>query len=184
MENKTAENEKTEESRWWCIRVTYNRELKVKAELETLGIRYFLPMVYQESIIKGRKVKKLVPAIHNLIFIHCTRAEMIDYKERTALPVRYIMNKETRRPEIIPDRQMENFIAVAGNYDEQIVYLDYDTAILKRGERVRITGGIFSGVEGEFVRIAGDRRVVVTIRGIAAIATAFIHPSLIQKLDK
>lgn len=170
--------------KWWCIRVTYNRELKVKAELETLGIKYFLPMKYQDTVVRGKRVKKLVPAIHNLIFIYCTQSRIISYKEETALPIRYIMNSETRRPTVIPDRQMKNFMAVAGNYEEPIVYLDYATATMKRGMRVRITGGIFNGVEGEFVRIAGDRRVVVTITGIAAIATAFVHPSLIQKLDQ
>lgn len=178
-----GENTK-EELKWWCIRVTYNRELKVKAELETLGIEYFLPMKYQDFVVRGKRVRKLVPAIHNLIFINCTKSRMISYKEETTLPIRYIMNNETHRPTVIPEQQMKNFMAVAGNYEEPIVYLDYNTATLKRGTRVRITGGIFNGIEGEFVRIAGDRRVVVTITGIAAIATAFIHPSLIQKLNQ
>ena len=53
---------------------------------------------------------------------------------------------------------------------------------LKRGQRVRITGGVFEGVEGEFVRIKDDRRVVVVIQGLMAVATAFIHPSLIEQI--
>ena len=55
--------------------------------------------------------------------------------------------------------------------------------MLKKGDKVRITGGIFSGVEGVFVRVKGDRRVVVSIQGIMAVATAFIHPSLIEKIE-
>lgn len=50
---------------------------------------------------------------------------------------------------------------------------------MKKRDRVRVTGGIFEGVEGEFVRIKGDRRVVDSIQGVM-VATAFIHPSLIE----
>lgn len=93
------------------------------------------------------------------------------------------MDKATGRPIIIPDKQMQDFIAVSGTYDDQLVYLDPVSVILKKGDKVRITGGIFSGVEGVFVRVKGDRRVVVSIQGIMAVATAFIHPSLIEKIE-
>lgn len=171
------------DKKWYAIRITYNRELKVKADLEDKEIEFFLPMVYHESVRKEKRVKILVPAIHNLIFIHCSQLDMIEYKEHTELPIRYIMDRETNRPIVIPKRQMDSFIAVAGNYDEQIVYLDYNVATLKRGAKVRVTGGIFAGAIGEFVRIQGDRRVVVVIPGVAAVATAYIHPSLIEKID-
>ena len=99
-------------------------------------------------------------------------------------PLRYIMDRETRQPITIPEQQMRNFIAVAGTYDQQIVYLPpMDVTAMSKGDRVRITGGIFEGVEGVFVRIKGDRRVVVSIQGIMAVATTFIHPSLIEKID-
>ena len=96
------------------------------------------------------------------------------------VPIRYIMDRETRRPLVVPDRQMHSFIAVAGAYDEQIVYLDPSIVSLREGDRVRIVGGVFSGVEGIFIRIKGDRRVVVSIEGVMAVATAFVHPSLIE----
>ena len=63
------------------------------------------------------------------------------------------MDRETRRPLVVPDRQMHSFIAVAGAYDEQIVYLDPTIVSLREGDRVRIVGGVFSGVEGFFIRI-------------------------------
>ena len=42
---------------------------------------------------------------------------------------------------------------------------------------------MFEGAEGYFIRIKGDRRVVVCINGIAAVATAFVHPSLVTKIN-
>ena len=109
---------------------------------------------------------------------------MKEYKATTTLPIRYIMNKGTREPIVIPDQQMKNFIAVAGNTSEQIVYLDPNLSNFKKGDKVKIIGGVFEGANGYFMRIKGDRRVVVCISGIAAVATAFVHPSLVQKIDE
>ena len=77
---------------------------------------------------------------------------------------------------------MENFIKVAGTYEERLIYLDAEPGDFTRGERVRIIGGMFAGAEGVFVRFKGDRRVVVNIEGIIAVATTFVHPSMIEKI--
>ena len=170
--------------KWFAIRVTYNREMKVKRELDSIHIENFLPMKYRIIIRGEKKIKELVPAIHNLIFVYITPEDLKSYKATTALPIRYIMNRETREPIVIPEQQMQNFIAVAGNPTEQIVYLDPDVSNFKKGDKVKIIGGVFEGAEGYFMRIKGDRRVVVCINGIAAVATAFIHPSLVKKIDE
>ena len=96
--------------------------------------------------------------------------------------MRYIMDRETQSPIIVPDSQMADFIAVTATMDEQLVFLDPVEVQLKKGDRVRITGGILKGVEGNLIRIKGDRRVVVSIQGIMAVGSAFIHPSLIEKI--
>lgn len=169
--------------RWFAIRVTYNREMKVKRELDSLHIENFLPMTYRIVMRGERKIKELVPAIHNLIFVNISAEKLREYKSTTQLPIRYIMNRETREPIIIPERQMKNFIAVAGNLSEQIVYLEPNASNFKKGDKVKIIGGVFEGAEGYFMRIKGDRRVVVCINGLAAVATAFIHPSLVTKIN-
>lgn len=169
--------------KWYAIRVTYRRELKVKEDLDSKGIENFVPMQYRLTMVHERRVKKLVPSINNLVFIHISTPDMVDYKKTTAMPIRYIMDHETHKPVIVPERQMENFIAVAGTYDEQLVYLDADPKQFTHGEHVRILGGPFEGAEGIFVRIKGDRRVVVMIEGVVAVATAYIHPSLVEKIN-
>jgi len=168
---------------WYPLRVTYNRELKVKEDLDARGITNFVPMRYKREERKGVMVKRLVPSIHNLIFVQMFPSQMREYKMTTALPIRYIMNHETHRPLIVPDRQMENFIRVAGQYEEKIIYLNPNPGDFSKGERVRIIGGIFAGAEGVFVRVKGDRRVVVNIEGVVAVATTFVHPSMIEKIN-
>ncbi len=167
---------------WYAIRVTYNRELKVKEDLDARDIKCFVPMQYRREERGGVMVKRLVPSVHNLIFIYLTPSEMKEYKMSTELPIRYIMNRETGKPIIVPTREMENFIKVAGTYEEKLIYLESNPGDFSRGERVRIIGGTFAGAEGVFVRVKGDRRVVVNVEGLVAVATTFVHPSMIEKI--
>lgn len=169
---------------WFAVRVTYSRELFLKDYLDKENIENFIPMRYEYIIRNERRVRKLVPAIHNLVFIRSTRACIDEIKNNIALniPVRYIMNRETRQPVIIPDAQMRSFILVAGTYDEAVIYVEPEELKLVKGTKVRITGGIFEGAVGEFVRLRHDRRVVVNIEGIMAVATTFIHSSLIEPI--
>ncbi|MBO5540180.1 MAG: UpxY family transcription antiterminator [Muribaculaceae bacterium] len=184
MDERSNNNE---QAVWYAIRVTYNREMKVKAELDELKIRSFVPMQYKAQVRDGRLVKRLVPSVHNLIFIYISPSGMRHYKETTSLPIRYIMRREPngrRTPVIVPQDQMESFIAVAGTYDEQLVYLSPNPGDFSQGDRVRILGGPFEGTEGIFVRVKGDRRVVVSIEGVVAVATTYIHPSLLEKIER
>ena len=167
---------------WYALRVTYSRELALKKWLDGKHIDNFIPMHYECRMLGERKVRKLMPAVHNLVFVCVTRRQLTDIHDHPELPVpvRYILDRETRRPVVIPDDQMRNFIAVAGNYEETLLYFDPSELNLPKGTRVRITGGVFEGVEGVFVRIRHDRRVVVAIEGIMAVATTFIPPSMIE----
>ena len=98
------------------------------------------------------------------------------------IPMRYIMDREQRLPIVIPDSQMRSFILVAGTYEESIVYVEPAELQLIKGQKVRVIGGVFEGTVGEFVRIRRDRRVVVNIEGVMAVATTFIHSSLVEPI--
>ena len=80
--------------------------------------------------------------------------------------------------------EMRSFILVAGNCDEAVLYVEPAELHLVKGQKVRITGGVFEGVIGEFVRIRHDRRVVVNIEGVMAVATTFIPPSLVEPIKE
>lgn len=129
---------------WYPLRVTYSRELLLKEALDAENIENFIPMHYEYVKKADRKVRKLVPVVHNLVFVHSSLAciDRIKQSVGLSLAVRYIIDRETNRPLIVPDSQMRSFIAVSGNYEEQIVYLDPAVTALQKGDRVRITGGV------------------------------------------
>ena len=182
MEVRTIIKKGREKKVWYAIRVTYNRELKVKAELDARGIVNFVPMQYRREERKGVMVNRLVPSVHNLIFINITPSGMREYRETTAMPIRYIMDREHHKPITVPNHEMENFIKVAGTYKEDLIYLNPEPGDFSEGERVRIIGGEFEGAEGIFMRIKRDRRVLINIPGVVAVATTHVHLSMLEKI--
>lgn len=168
-------------SYWYALRVTYNREMIVKRYCDDRQILNFVPMDYKIRERDGVKTKKLEPVVHNLIFIKTTRFFINELKLK--FPIRYMMDHCTGNPITIPELEMQHFMAVAGNPDQGIVYLNPDELKLKIGTKVRITGGLFGGVEGTLVKVRNNKRVVVEIKGVMVVATHYIHPSLLENLE-
>ncbi len=187
MESNSNHSEHPSEIHWFAIRVEYRGEMAVKRYLDATGIEHFLPMQYREVVAGRRKVRKLVPSIHNLIFIRTTKQEIDRIKSTTAYPIRYMMQRDGNRsqPIVVPDREMLDFIRVAGTFDDQLLYLTGADVHLCKGDRVRILSGPFAGVTGIYVRMKGarNRRVVVEVPGIAAVATATLPPSMVEVIE-
>ena len=178
------------ERAWYPMRVTYGREVKVQEALDTLGIENFLPMHYElVDPGDGNKKRLLVPAIHNLIFIHDSREDITLLKttRREFQPLRYITKHfaESVADNIltVPETQMRNFMRVASVQDDSVIFLDNSDYLSKVGRRVLITEGYFAGVEGVVKRIKKNKHVVVQLEGLAAVAVTYVPASCLRTLD-
>ncbi len=133
---------------WYAVRVTYSRELALKEYLDGECIENFIPMHYEYIVKNERRVRKLVPAVHNLVFIRSSRERIDRIKDEMGmtLPIRYIMDRESRQPIVVPTSQMRSFMAVAGSYDQQLVYLEPSAVAFRKGQRVqfKVTIGEYS----------------------------------------
>jgi len=174
---------------WFPMRITYNRELKIKNSLDQEGIENFIPMHYEFEKTSDWNVKKtLVPAIRGLIFVHSSQQELTRLKMYNPdfEPMHYTTNhfSETQYDRIlrVPDRQMENFMRVAAIQDERIAYLEMNEYLLKPGRRVRITEGDFKGAEGIIKRIKKRQCVVVQIEGVVAVAITFVPSAWLEEI--
>ena len=173
---------------WYPMRVTYSRELKVKAELDRLEIENFVPMRYK--VMDGdtdHPRRELVPAINNLIFVRSYQERISELKStsRVLEPLRYMLDHTAdKAPEImtVPDVQMENFMRVAKMTDESVLFLDEESIVGKEGKHVLILGGPFEGVTGTIRRVKRFKRVVVELEGIASVAIAFVPSVLLKEI--
>ena len=152
--------------------------MKVKTELDRLGIESFIPMMYK-MVDGDMPQRELVPAISNLIFVRSTQERISGLKSsnKTLEPLRYMIDQTAQQPHTImtvPDRQMENFMRVASRTDDSVIFLDNESVVGKEGKRVEIIGGAFEGVTGVIRRVKRCKRVVVEIEGVASVAIAFV----------
>ena len=179
-ENHRMETEKETEV-WYAMRATYRREPDAMRLLEKEKLGCFIPMQYRISMKKGRKVRVLVPVVHNLLFVHARPADVKRVKSKVTY-LQYITDTRSGQKIIIPDNEMQRFIAVAGTYNDHLLYFQPDELNLSKGTKVRVIGGDFAEQEGVFLKVKGarDRRVVVEIQGVIAVAMATIHPDLIE----
>jgi len=173
---------------WFPMRVTYSREIKVKAELDRLEIENFVPMTYKLVCAdNGNPHRELVPAINNLIFVRSTQGRISELKTSNEVlePLRYMMDHTAEKAHeimTVPDRQMENFMRVASRTDDSVLFLDENTIVGKEGKRVKIMGGMFEGVEGVIRRVKRCKRVVVALDGIASVAIAYVPAGLLMEV--
>jgi len=173
---------------WFPMRVTYSREMKVKAELDRLEIENFVPMTYRlVDAYSESPHRELVPAINNLIFVHATQSQISRLKTTNEAlePLRYMMDRTAEKAHeimTVPDRQMVNFMRVASRTEDSVLFLDENTIVGKEGKRVKIMGGMFEGVEGVIRRVKRCKRVVVALDGIASVAIAYVPAGLLMEV--
>lgn len=169
----------------WFVMRAYKCEKLAEEKLSGKdGLEYFIPKHYVVRIYHGIKSKRLVPVIPSLVFVYARHDQIVDFKKRHNF-LQFAMWEKRIGQEyiIVPDDQMDSFIKVASQYENNVTFYKPNEVDLKKGTRVRIHGGKLDGVEGTFVRVQGkrNRRVVVQLDGIMAVATE-VHPDLIEEI--
>jgi len=179
-----------ENSVWFVLFVARGKAEKLNEYLKTTNIESFFPMCYKEKQQKDGEVTKctLRPVFTEFLFAKSSWAELDsvlkEIKLRLGISSKlYYRSLRSKKIIVVPEELMRNFIIVASAVQKRIVYLSNEEVRLKEGIKVRITGGIFEGVEGVFMRIKGNKRVVVTLPDLFSVATAFIPTQFILPLE-
>lgn len=172
---------------WYVLRVTYQREITASKALEELQIEHYVPTIRtrirnEKGISIGWKTE---PLVHNYIFVHDSYENILKIKQGKLDYLRFIMGKDNEGllsvPQYVPEKQMADFMKVVRTMGSKPVDPNID---LKKGDRVRVLTGPFEGVEGIYIKMPNrhEKRVVIKILGIAAIATMALNASDIEKI--
>lgn len=157
---------------WYALKVFYSKAPQV-----------------QEAFRKSGHDTYLASLISSLLFVHCTEAELLDYKQRHDTVLLYYTDPasdDKKRPGRIPDREMDIFrIATSlASTDPDAMYLGSDTEKLCTGDRVRVTDGLYKGTEGYVKRVRHARKVLVAIKGVAVVALSNIPLDYLEKINE
>lgn len=168
-----ASIENEADAMWFAMRVTYNREMKVKQMLDCSNIINYLPMRHIVKYKYGKKVSIAQPAVRGLMFAYCSKPVMSQFKMKIPYfqyMTRKIGNKNI--PIIVPDDEMNSFIKATSMNESSIEFVNMESQDLTRGTTVKIHGGELDGVVGKYMRVIGKRskRLLVQVENIVAVA--------------
>lgn len=98
---------------------------------------------------------------------------------------RPVLGKNRREKVVVSDRDMENFIRITEQTERAVTYFRPDELSLEKGDRIRIHGGAFDGVEGVLVKVKGKRekQLVVSIPDLA-VAAVSVKPDVVEVVSQ
>ena len=152
--------------KWYAAKIFLNRTNAISDSLEKRGIH-----IYRQSIAPS------------FIFIHCDEETILKVREDFRDKLYIYQNVAKTKLYAIPEAEMASFILVTSTDYSDLTFLGEDKAEYHQGDRVRVKEGPFKGAEGHIKRIKRDRKLIVSINGVAAVAIAYIPPQLLEKVE-
>lgn len=200
----------TDAIHWYALKVFYNKVFDIESMMRSRGIDSYIPV--RKDPVKGERylslrrklredgflpdiryaedgnhIVKRVPVISSLMFIRCEEEELKRLVGENLLEGKAMIYKTADRERfaVIPDRQMAAFRLVAESGESGLdFYSEESITRYKQGARVRVKSGPLKGAEGYVKRIHRDRRLLVSIEGIVAVATTFIPPDNLEVVEE
>ena len=161
------------ERRWYALALRSRFEKKAHADLVSRGIESFLPLIEEVHVWSDRKKKVLEPLFRGYLFVRT------DLRDRVSiLQTQGIIRFVTIGGHLswIPEKQIDWIRIVIGHPGN----VQRET-FLSNGERVRVVGGPFNGVEGIVLRERGSTRVVISLECIAQSVSVEVESALLER---
>lgn len=168
---------------WFVLRDLKRSNSKHQAYrlLEEKEMEVFTPKKWQLRVEKGKKVRREIPCIPDLLFVHDTR-EKLDpiIEDIPTLQYRWVRHKY-REPMVVPEAEMEHFIHAVRSTETPKYYLPEEITPAMLNRRIRIVGGLLDGYEGTLVTARGSKvkRLMIELPGVVALGVE-VNPEYIQ----
>jgi transcription antitermination factor NusG len=158
-------------SAWYAIQTIPRHEKKVNAELGQKGIHSLLPLISEDHQWSDRSVAIDTPLFPGYVFVRIPHEQSSRIAVLRTAGVRgFVGMRGLGDP--IPDGQIDGIRAVLSTGTV------FDLCSFPSvGQRVRVRGGSFEGVEGILTAINGDQSLVLSVdliqRSLAIRVTGF-----------
>lgn len=140
-------------------------------------------------IQEGPVIYERRPLVTSLIFVKASPEEILQVSGR--LKDEQIMGRslgfvyktaDWKEYAAIPDKQMETFRLVVESGQSGLEFYSADEFVLKEGDKVKVLEGPLAGAEGYIKRIRKNRRLLVCIEGVIAVATSYIPEKYLERI--
>lgn len=163
---------------WYVLHTKSRFENVVNEGLLKKSLEVFLPKVQVMSKRRDRKAMIRVPLFPGYLFV---KTDLNPYAHieivKTVGAVRLIGNKDGPIP--VPSETIESLEIMVKGSNEVTT-----GARFKKGDRVMVVHGPFSGVTGTFVRYRGKGRVIVNIEALGQHAGVDVSEEDVESLPE
>ncbi|MDE7374195.1 MAG: UpxY family transcription antiterminator [Odoribacter sp.] len=146
--------------RWYVMRdlKRSNAALPAYKQLAALNVELFTPMKQRLTVIGGKKVRKEVPFLQDLLFVYATREKLDTLVQSIpTLQYRFIKGGKYCEAMTVRNREMEHFIHAIRSTDNPRYYTPEEITPAMQGRRVRIIGGPLDNYEGCLLTVRGSK---------------------------
>lgn len=170
---------------WFVMRdlTRPNAKLPAYKLLDGLNIRTFTPMVWKLMLNHGKRERRQLPFIHDLLFVYASRAELDSVVETTPMLQYRYLRGGYKMPMTVRAADMQRFIHAVVLSSSPQYYRPDEVTPAMRNRRIRIIGGNLDGYEGSLITTRGSKvkRLLVEIPMLLA-ATVEVETEFIQLL--
>ena len=179
--------------RWYPMRICYSSIKRQDMLNELLQKEDSVEKTYVPKYLTDAEAMTYVPALVNYIFIRTSLNGLRNLKADKVRfgNLRYVMshNRDNHNASIdeiahVPEKQMEHFMRVIDEANEQVVMLENMEFACKPGQKVKIRTGPFEGVEGILKSIKKHLCVVIPIQNVMAVAITNVPKKYLQRIDE
>jgi len=155
--NYLMNNMQTDPLDWWVVQTKPQSEDRVIRELSNQGFITYCPM-YRKEILRAHKMKiKTTPLFPRYVFIQANQhAKETIHAIRSTYGVNILL-KVGERPTLVSAQVIHNLKAI------EVQSVNDADSYFKRGDTVKITKGLYQGLEAIFHLDNGLERVVVLL---------------------
>ena len=160
----------TSEKQWFVMRDLRRRTSNTLAihELAEAGLEVFTPMTQMIMTIRGRRQRREVPVIQDLLFVNESK-DVLDaiVAKFPSLQYRYQLGKSIHEPMTVRSQDMKKFLLAVSQTESTIYYMPGELTKAMYGKKVRIIGGLLDAFEGRLLSVRGMRkRRLLSVRGM------------------
>lgn len=170
---------------WFVMRdlTRPNAKLPAYKLLDGLNIRTFTPMVWKLMLNHGKRERRQMPFIHDLLFVYASRSVLDSVVETTPMLQYRYLRGGYKMPMTVRAADMQRFIHAVGFSSSPQYYRPDEVTPSMRNRRIRIIGGNLDGYEGSLITTRGSKvkRLLVEIPMLLA-ATVEVETEFIQLL--
>lgn len=151
-------------------------------ELSAAGIEVFTPMTQKIMTIGGRRQRRDVPVIQDLLFVHEAKDTLDLYVARhPTLQYRYMLGRPKAEPMTVRAEEMDRFIFAVNNSESTYYYSSSELTKEMYGRKVRIVGGALDSYEGRLLSVKGmrKRRLLIELPSLITAAVE-VDPEYVQ----